>query len=100
MVDEEESEVLRTVSDIDRYFAPFANCEYFCSDDSSRLAWVPRRAQAGHVFCVLLGAKVPHLLRLVADGQYKLIGECYLQDCMKGDVVETIHFAAREFGIV
>ena len=100
LVDEDESEIQSTVIDIDRYLGTFATHKYFCSDDSGTLAWVPRRAQASDVFCIFLGAKVPHLLRLVADGRYKLIGECYLQDCMDGEVVEANHIAVQDFVLV
>ena len=100
LVDEDESEIQSTVLGIERFFARFVKHKSLCSDDSGRLAWAPRRAQAGDVFCVFLGAKVPHLLRLVVDGRYELIGACYLQDCMNGEVVEADDFAVQEFVLV
>jgi hypothetical protein len=100
LVNEDESEIQSTIFDLDRYFAPFANYRYLCSDDSGRLAWVPRRARAGDVFCVFHGAKVPHLLRLVPNGQYEMIGACYLQDCMDGEVIKADKFAVDEFVLV
>lgn len=100
LVDEDEREIRSFGFDLDRYVAPFIIYKYFASDDAGRLAWVPRRARAGDVFCVFLGAKVPHLLRPVANGRYELIGECYLQDCMDGKIVDADHIAVQEFVLV
>lgn len=85
---------------VDRFVTCWSAQRYFCSDDSSRLGWVPRKAQVGDVFCVFLGARVPHLLRPLAHARYELIGECYLQGCMNGEVMEAGNFATEEFVIV
>lgn len=100
LVDEDEIEFQNAVFDINRYMWMFGMRKFFCSDDSGRLAWVPSRAQAGDVFCVFLGAKVPSLLRQVADGRYELIGACYVQDCMNGEIVVANDFPIEEFVLV
>ena len=97
LVDEDESEILRTVIQYEQKTAQFTSSKYFCSDDFGRLGWVPRRAQVGDLFCVFLGAKVPHLLRPVADGRYELIGPCHLQGCMNGEVIGLESFAVEKF---
>jgi hypothetical protein len=65
-----------------------------------RLAWVPRRAQAGNMFCVFLGARAPHLLRKASDGRYKLIDECNLQGRMNGEVINANDIALQDFVII
>jgi Heterokaryon incompatibility protein (HET) len=99
-IDEDEKEIISTVFDIDRYVTPLTLHQYFCTDDSGGLAWVPGRAQTGDVLCIFLGAKVPHLLRLVADGRYKLIGACYLHNYMSGEVIEADQLTVQEFVLV
>ena len=97
LVDQDESEIISLVFDLDRHVTLLTYSQLFCSDDSGRLAWVPRRTQPGDIFCVFLGAKVPHLLRPIADGRYKLVGECYLHDCMNGEVMEADQYPIEEF---
>jgi hypothetical protein len=100
LIDEDESEIRSIILGIELHFMPFTSHRFFCSDDSGRLAWVPKRAQTGDVLVVFLGAKVPHLLRLVADGRYKLIGACYLHGCMNDEVIEADQFTVEEFLLV
>ena len=100
IVDEDESELRETVLDMDRYIASLTAYKHFCSDDSGRLAWVPRRAQTGDVLCVFLGAKVPHLLRPAAEGRYELIGESIVPGCMDGEVMDSDDIAVQDFVLI
>ena len=100
LVDEDESDIQDAVMFIDSYLAPFSAYKYFCCDDAGRFAWVPSRAKTGDLFCIFHGAAVPHLLRSVRGGQSELIGPCFLQGCMDGEVFEGDDFMTKEFIIV
>ena len=95
-----ETELVNTGFEMEAYFAPIASHRFLCSDDIGRLAWVPMRAQAGDVICIFHGAKLPHLLRPIPDGQFEMIGACYLQDCMDGEVIGADEYAEEDFLIV
>ena len=44
---------------------------------------------AGDVVCILFGSNVPHILRPTqVEGQYLLIGECYVKDLMEGQAMD------------
>lgn len=47
---------------------------------------MPLFAQPGDLICVFDGAQVPSVLRPSHDGQYKLIGDCYVDGLMEGEV--------------
>ncbi|KAH8894390.1 hypothetical protein GQ53DRAFT_717120 [Thozetella sp. PMI_491] len=51
------------------------------------LGLVPAEAEAGDVIAVLLGAPVPQVLRLQANGSYRLVGECYIRGIMDGEAL-------------
>lgn len=42
----------------------------------------PPSTRSGDVICILLGAKVPCVLRPVGKGQWRFVGECYLHGAM------------------
>lgn len=56
---------------------------------------VPRGAMLGDEVCVILGAHVPFLVRRVPHDEagtdrYQLLGECYLQGIMNGEVMDSM----------
>lgn len=53
-----------------------------------RLALVPATAEAGDVVVVIPGLQVPYVLRECkgVSRQYQLVGECYLDGAMRGEV--------------
>ncbi|KAL1842768.1 hypothetical protein VTJ49DRAFT_4253 [Mycothermus thermophilus] len=61
----------------------------FCCTAEGRLGQVRHTAQKGDVFCVVLGAEVPYLLRPSPGkpGVYTLIGDAYLQGMMQGEAL-------------
>lgn len=61
----------------------------FCRTEQGRLGQVRAEAQEGDVFCVLLGAEVPYLLRPSPgkEGVYTLIGDTYLLGMMQGEAL-------------
>jgi hypothetical protein len=82
--------------------------------DHARIAWsraliVGKRwdlglahetAGTGDVICIVHGSKVPLILRRVADGQYLLMGQCYLEGCMCGETVTWDEQDADEFILI
>lgn len=44
-------------------------------------------AQVGDVLCVLLGCKVPVVLRPVADNTYQVVSTCYAHGLMNGEAI-------------
>jgi hypothetical protein len=44
----------------------------------------PAETQVGDIVCLLLRGRVPYILRPLENGNYHLIGECYLHDMMDG----------------
>jgi len=51
----------------------------------------PREARKGDLVCVLLGYSVPAVLRRQDGGTFELIGECYMQGFMEGQVLQDDH---------
>lgn len=45
----------------------------------------PKVMEVGDVVCVLFGGKMPFCLRPWGEGQYLLVGECYVHGLMKGE---------------
>jgi hypothetical protein len=50
------------------------------------LGVVPVSALEGDQIWVLRGSRVPFVLRLLANGNYKLIGEAYVHGFMRGEL--------------
>jgi len=67
----------------------------------NRIGMVPRTARTGDLICILFGCSVPLLLRK-NDHQDKLtlVGECYLDGCMEGEVLEACDLKETEFQII
>jgi hypothetical protein len=61
----------------------------FCSTENGRMGAVPRKAEEGDQVCIFLGAEVPHVLRPTGSGTYMLIGDCYMDGVMDGEVLST-----------
>jgi hypothetical protein len=59
----------------------------FCTTESGRFGQAGKYAKEGDVFCVLLGAEVPYILRPTDNGTYRLIGEGYLHGVMHGETM-------------
>jgi hypothetical protein len=50
----------------------------------------PLILQGGDICCVLFGAKTPFILRRDGDSTYQLVGECYIEGVMGGEVIEKM----------
>jgi hypothetical protein len=47
----------------------------------------PDDIKAGDLIALVIGSQVPFVLREIADGKYKLIGEAYVDGIMDGEAV-------------
>jgi hypothetical protein len=69
----------------------------------SSLGWIglgPEGTQQGHVIAILYGADVPFILRPI-NGSYNLIGECFAEGIMYGEVIRDLEsFRQGALGLV
>jgi ribosomal protein S16 len=61
-----------------------------CRTEQGRLSQVRNEAREGDLFCVILGAEVPYLLRPSPGkpGVYTLVGDCFLHGVMQGEALK------------
>ncbi|KAL2017902.1 hypothetical protein VTK56DRAFT_1558 [Thermocarpiscus australiensis] len=66
-----------------------AETRCLCRTEGERLGQVRREARAGDVFCVVVGAEVPYVLRPNPgkEGRYALVGDAYLHGVMQGEAM-------------
>lgn len=66
--------------------------------DTGRVGMAPKRAQKGDVVCILLGCSIPLVLRPSpgGDGTFTLVGECYLDEYMNGEILQGVGAQRRE----
>lgn len=67
----------------------FAGARTFCRTEEGRLSLVRDEAREGDVFCIVLGAEVPFLLRPSPGkaGVYTLVGDSYHHGVMHGEAL-------------
>ncbi|RFU79323.1 heterokaryon incompatibility [Trichoderma arundinaceum] len=58
----------------------------FAITDAGDFAAVPESAREGDVVCIFNGSRVPYVLRPSQNGYYTLVGECYVDGMMRGEV--------------
>jgi hypothetical protein len=65
-----------------------------------RIGMAPEKAMKGDLVCILYGCSIPVLLRSEAgcDG-FSFVGECFLDSCMDGSVLEQRGIRERKFQI-
>ncbi|KAF2833315.1 hypothetical protein CC86DRAFT_461711 [Ophiobolus disseminans] len=62
--------------------------------DNGKLGLGPEIMKEGDVCCILYGGHVPVILRETTAGEYRLVGEAYVEGCMDGALNE-VQFAER-----
>lgn len=58
----------------------------FAITDAGDFAAVPKAARNGDIICIFNGGRVPYVLRPCKNGHYTLVGECYVDGMMRGEV--------------
>jgi hypothetical protein len=87
--DKKEMESLLLESmDFERSFVVYAAGRKFGITQDLRMGMFPNTAQTGDIVFAPMGAKVPFVLRAVKDGQFTLVGECYVHGVMYGEIAE------------
>jgi hypothetical protein len=68
------------------------------------MAMVPPETNSDDVVCVFLGAKTPHILRVIrvfaSEQRYKLVGEACVHGLMDGTAVTTLKGRVQSFYLV
>jgi hypothetical protein len=72
---------------------------FFCRTQDGRLGWMPLHTKKGDQICIFDGAKVPHVIRRSERGTFKLIGECYVQGLMNGEVLALAGLQREEISL-
>ncbi|RFU33188.1 hypothetical protein B7463_g3139, partial [Scytalidium lignicola] len=60
-----------------------------CTTERGYLCLAPPDAEVGDSLCILLGGRVPYILRLDDGGAYILVGESYVHGFMKGEALKN-----------
>lgn len=68
----------------------------FCVTSEGRLGMVRREAVEGDLFCVILGAEVPYIVRPTGRRSYELIGDCFLHGVMYGETLLEGHYETMD----
>ncbi|OAG34340.1 hypothetical protein AYO21_11492 [Fonsecaea monophora] len=85
-----ESETI-SMTDINLALAPSSNEFKFGATDKGFMARVPIFSEDGDIVAVLLGAKAPIVLRRYAKlDAYLVVGECYVDGVMEGEVIAEL----------
>ncbi|KAM5347254.1 hypothetical protein ACJ41O_010259 [Fusarium nematophilum] len=85
---------MNTMINIGHLFGPVfkvhaTNRRFFVTKDKGFWGLGPAAMQAGDVCGVLFGVDVPFMLRPVSEGEYKVVGQCYMYGFMDGGAVEA-----------
>ncbi|KAJ4993122.1 het domain-containing protein [Stagonosporopsis vannaccii] len=67
----------------------------FARTQQGRYVLGPRLMQPGDILCVLYGGKMPFVLRSWCNGDFLLVGECYVHGLMEGQVVDMVDAGER-----
>ena len=77
-----------------KYFATSCGVGYPCDDSTEKEGLCPDQTEEGDAVCILYGCSVPVILRNV-NGNYKLIGECFLFGMMDGEALSVERFTSQ-----
>jgi len=64
-----------------------ANGRSFFTTQEGLIGLAPKRARVGDIVCVLLGCRSPLVLRNVEKAQYQVVGQCYMDGVMDGELI-------------
>ncbi|KAI1359683.1 heterokaryon incompatibility protein-domain-containing protein [Xylaria arbuscula] len=67
----------------------------FCITENGRFAQVPQTSQPGDCVCILVGGEVPFVVRPTGPGTYTIVGECYVDGVMDGEIMEEKRLKAE-----
>jgi hypothetical protein len=96
---EELLSLLPKSMDFDRAFVGYTAGRKFGITQDLRMGMFPSTAQTGDIIFAPLGADVPFALRAAKDGQFTLVGECYVHGVMYGEIAERPGWEMKVEGI-
>ncbi|KAI6912364.1 hypothetical protein D0867_06313 [Hortaea werneckii] len=74
-----------------RFLSSFAHNRRTFRTEHDRYGLGPQALMLGDVCCIVLGSDVPFILRPVgSQGDYRLVGECYVHGVMRGEIVDMV----------
>jgi hypothetical protein len=59
----------------------------FCVTAAGFMGLIPSGSKSGDLVCIIEGAPTPFILRSETNGNYSLVGECYMHGMMDGGMV-------------
>ena len=62
----------------------------FCVTRDGYMGLVPTRAEKGDGICVFMGGAVPFVIHPTDNGQFRLVGECYVHGLMDGKALDMV----------
>ncbi|KAK6586663.1 hypothetical protein PZA11_001720 [Diplocarpon coronariae] len=57
----------------------------FCMSAGGRMAAVPPHCQQGDIFAIINGARTPYVIREKGNGEFSIVGCCYVHGAMYGE---------------
>ncbi len=85
-------------ADTERFLARCQECMHrgrFLASERGRTGLLPANSMAGDIVVVIFGCHVPLALRPLEAGGYTLLGECYLEGIMDGEMIQRLQDADR-----
>ena|ERR1700761_3877700 len=61
----------------------------FCLSQDRYMAMVPGDSKPGDAICIVAGSMIPFIIRKMADGMWKLLGDCYVHGITRGELVSN-----------
>ncbi|KAF2428937.1 hypothetical protein EJ08DRAFT_662110 [Tothia fuscella] len=68
--------------------------------EKGKFAMAPDCAEKGDKICIIYGSRVPLVLRTRSDGNYTMVGECFYDGAMYGDMADPVDENAVLFKVV
>ena len=72
----------------------------FFRSEEGRFGWIADGGQPGDVIAMFYGGDYPFVLRPGQDGEYRILGDCYLHGMMEGEALNDTNISETEFKIV
>ncbi|KAJ4347159.1 uncharacterized protein N0V89_011097 [Didymosphaeria variabile] len=72
----------------------------FVRSEKGYFGLAPSLAMKGDLIAVFAHAALPYIIRPVSEGDYKLIGHCYVHGIMNGEAFETLSLPITEINLV
>lgn len=96
----EESSVQEARYALERFYWNWGWGRRFCVTWNDRFSWVPYEAKENDQICIIQGARIPYVIREQGNGQFTLVGECYIHGFMDGQALNLPGFAWKDICLI